>query len=1806
MGSNSNKFRITFIQIYLFLLMKKIFLALVVLIASVYSGCKSSEKMVEMFNDPENVELRENLIFSFNEAMVPDSLLNQWDSTAYVDFSPKVRGKFRWETPSQLVFSPEQGFKPATQYQASVNKVVAQFAEDKSFSKAAFTFKTPTVRLLSTQVMWHQAGESSAKIQPKLYLRFNYAVNPKDVQSVLSVTSKGQKITTEAETASESNEIVFWLKDVNVTEEDVELNIELAANLKPVGGELGSEKAFRENGYLVSPLNLYVVDVQGEMIGTEGRVKVLLSQPVDVNTIKSFVKVKPAVEFHLQALDNGFEIVSSGFSADLSYTVTIEQGMKGTVGGTMKNSISELVEFGELEPSLSFVDNSAVYLAKNGSKNIEIEINSIEEVEITLYKIYENNIIPVRKSYYNPEYDYWDGEESLEYGDVVYKEKITTSKIPAQSGVRLLNFNFKEKLPNEQGLYYITIRDTKEYWNSVSKLISFSDIGLIAKSNKKQVHVFANSITSALPYNQVNILVYSRNNQIVGRGVTNSDGVAVIDIEEKNASGFEPAMVIAKTEDDFNYLLFNQTRVNTDRFEVGGKIVNTTGLDVFVYGPRDIYRPGETIQYAAIIRTPEWKVPENNTYILKWRYPNGKEMLTFRKNTQQEGMFDGIYQIPQSSVTGTYSLEIYSPTEVLLASKQYYVEEFMPDRIKLVMPAVPATINIGSKVDLPVTAQNLFGTPAANRNYETSTQVRFKSFRAEKYPNYNFSLKNLAVKVSETFNQGKTDENGKFTESFTAGNVYANNGVLEVNHFVTVFDETGRPLSRAVKFDVVSQNYFVGVGGYNYNYYPLNRTVEFPLIATSYKGDAVSGKVKVEVVKYEYRNILRRSGEYYRYESQEVQSIVETKNITVQGEQTKYSYKPTIAGRYALRVYAEGSNAFVEQVFYSYGSWGADRNSFSVSKEGTVDIELDKNNYKVGESIKALFKTPFDGKLLVTVENNQLVYQKLIDVTNQSASLDIPTGSSFLPNVYISATLIKAHTRSDLPLTTAVGYKNVTVEDDKKKIDVAIKAAEESRSKKKQRITIKAAPNAVVTIAVVDEGVNQITDFKAPDPYKYFYGKRALGVAAYNLYPFLFPEKYNILSSTGAGDDMMAKRANTMPAKRVEIMSYWSGVKVAGSGGEVDFDIDIPTFSGNLQIMAVAVKGDQFGAAQQDMKVVDPLVVSTALPRFMSPNDTVTMPVSITNTTQKAISASVEVEAHKDVKAIAISSEKVNIEAGKEAIVQYKLIAPSGIGVVNSTVKVKGAGETFEQKIEWSVRPTAPLQKRSGSGSVEGSQVKKVNFETASFIQSSVDVELVVSALPGVSLGKQLNYLLNYPYGCTEQTVSAAFPQLYYKDLVVYYQKPGNTQAAGMNVMGALSTIQKRQIYNGGVTLWEGNYSVEAHWFASVYAAHFMIEAQRAGYEINKKTLSGLLNYLDGQLRSKKRIDYRYNNGQIKKIAPKEIAYSLYVLALAKQPNRSIMNFYSENSELLSLDGKYLLSAAYALVGDKKGFQQILPKSFSGEVSEKATGGSFYSPIRDEAIALNALLDVDPANNQIPVMAQHVTQAIANSRWFTTQEAVFSVLAIGKMAKQANTQTVAGDVVVDGKTVASTKGETIKLKTVQVKGNNVEVKSTGTGKLYYSWVSEGIDAAGRFEEVDNYIKVRRKFYNRNGNINTSGVFRQNDLIVVELSIEKSYSDRIENVVITDLLPAGFEIENTRLQNLPDMTWVKATDYPLSEDFRDDRINLFVDLYKQKQVYYYLVRAVSPGVFQLGPVAADAMYNGEMHSYNGGGTITIQP
>jgi uncharacterized protein YfaS (alpha-2-macroglobulin family) len=1783
-------------------------LLIITAVVTLFISCNRNAVKLAETNAKGEVQPLQNLVFRFNKQLVPDSLLNRWDSTNYVEFEPNIRGRFRWEHGDELIFSPAQPMAPATTYKAKVGKEVLTFSKFGSVSTdGALEFHTPDLQLENSNIIW-VLDDASNKAVPQVDLYFNYTVTPSALKDKLNVKVEGEQKDYSIQTISNDKKVSLRILNVKAEDKDYNTSVILEKGLVPDGGKNATKETLEEKFSIPSPFNLTVTNVESRHDGLSATVKIFTSQQVVEGSLNSFIKLTPLVKYGVEVEEDGFLITGDAFDVSKTYDLFLTKGLRGKLGGTLKEDYKGNIAFGQLEPGISFGNTKAVYLSAQGNKNIEVRITNMPKIKVVVSKIYENNLLAAhRYGYYpkNNEDDYYNEEGgNLSLGDVIYEKEIDTRSLPKHGGSRLFNFNIADKVKDFNGIYHLRIQSTEDYWINDSRFISLSDIGLIAKEGKEKMLVFANSIKSAASLNGVNVTVYGNNNQVLGIGTTNADGVAEVMYARKELNGFKPAMVIAKTADDFNYLPFHNTRVNTSRFDVGGKSWSQTNMDAFIYAERDIYRPGEKINANVVLRTNDWKTPGEIPVKMKFIMPNGKEMKSFRKMLNEQGSAEVNIDIPMAAVTGSYQLELYSGNDVLLSSKSFSVEEFVPDRIKVAAELTKKTLTVGDSTSLKINAMNFFGPPAANRKYEAEIQFKQSYFSPDKYEKYSFGLSNQTSFFDKIVKEGTTDSDGNAVEGVSIPSIYKNMGLLAVNIYTTVFDETGRPVSRVTNADVFTQNVFYGLGYDGYYYYPLNQSIKFPMIALSKDEKVMNAAAKVQIIKHEYRTVLSKSGEYFRYESQKEDKMLKDEVVNVGGENTNYVFIPRQPGEYEIRVYAPNAATYVSRSFYSYGGWVyGDNSSFEVNTEGQIDIELDKKEYFTGEKAKLLFKTPFSGRMLVTMETDHVVSYQYINVENRSASIDFLLSAEHLPNVYISATLIKPHSISDIPLTVAHGFQSIKVDEKGRKMDVQITSNKTARSRTKQKIKIKTAPGSYVTLAAVDNGVLQVSNMQTPDPYHYFYQKKELGVHAFDLYPLLFPELRARLSSTGGDGADMEKRNNPMPNKRIKIVSYWSGVQKTNGSGEANFEFDIPQFSGEIRLMAVAYKDEQFGTGETNMTVADPIVISAGLPRFLSPGDTITVPVTLSNTTKNAANAKVNIKVSGPLQIVGVTNQQTSLAANAENKAVFKVVAQNRIDSGTIRIEVNAMGESFFDETQITVRPPSTLQKESGSGSIAGGSLQTISIASNRFMPGSADYQLVVSKSPALELGDQLNYLVQYPYGCTEQTVSAVFPQLYFGDLADAMKKNKSAASTSVaNINEAIRKIKMRQLYNGSVTLWDEEGT--ANWWVTAYAAHFLLEAHKAGYDVDNSLLETMMGYLINRLKTKETIEYYYNRTEKKKIAPKEVAYSLYVLALGNRSQISVMNYYKANVNMLALDSRYLLSAAFALIGDKKSFTAMLPSSFSGEASVAQTGGSFYSDVRDEAIALNTLIDVDPGNVQVPLMAKHVSQYLKERRWLSTQERAFGFLALGKIARSAAKSNVTAEIKVNGKTISKVNGTEVKLNAKQLGGNNVEVVTKGSGRLYYYWVAEGVSATGEYKEEDSYLKVRRQFYNRYGQLITGNTFQQNDMVIVKITIEKSFATQVENVVLTDILPAGFEIENPRTKELPGMDWIKDGFSPTALDVRDDRIHFFVDLTNQKQSYYYAVRAVSPGIYRMGPVSADAMYNGEYHSYNGAGVVKV--
>jgi hypothetical protein len=1566
----------------------------------------------------------------------------------------------------------------------------------------------------------------------------------------------------------------------------------------------------------------------------KGWIEVGTSQMVDKDYIQKYIATAPESELSFVVNPYSFRI-EGNFTANDIVDLTVKQGLPGLYGGSLLETYQASVPMANLEPSISWEDDQGRYMMMSGHKNLVINAVNIPEAEVQVFKVFRNNLVFYLNNtdYMNDEdydEDYEDegeymappddesadvennglqdyGSSGNEYGKLLYKDKLKLSD--QENRMQKYTINLQKALGGKfKGIYGVRVNSSTDRWLGASKFIAISDLGIICKRSENDVLVWVNSISTTDAVEDVTAKLISSNNQTLMQGTTDGSGMIRFANAKDAIGDFKLRLLTAEKGDDFNYLDLKETYIETSRFDVGGKQTPVTGYDAFVYSERNLYRPGETMNLSAIVRTTDIKALSGMPLILKIIAPNGKSIEEWRKNTNQEGSLEWPFQIPQYATTGQYVTEVYSGNEKLIGSYRFNVEEFAPDKIRVDLKPGQQKLTPGSQLTANVSAQYLFGAPASGSRYESDIYFSQESYTSKRYPDYDFSGNNTyGTYLENQVSDGNLDASGKTTVTWPVPANLQSNGIVKATDLISVFDETGRSVSRSTTFNIYPKSYFIGINQNDY-YFSTGQDIPVKIAAVDANDNNLSNfPLEMELVRYEWENVLMRNyNDRYYYSPQKKEIHEWVRRYTMNGTMT-LPIRVMAGGEYEIRMRKAGDSAYVSHDFYAWGYSENNFSSYEVDREGNINMVPDKEVYKTGENAKILFSTPFSGKMLVTVERDKIFYNTYVDVKNNAAQLELPIGADYKPNVYVSATLFKKHGENQTtPLLVAHGWVNLKIEQPDDKINVKIEAPKKVKPNTTQTIVINTIPqkDVYVTLAAVDEGILQIKNYQTPDPYKAFYAKRQLDVVSYDMYKFLLEEVAGHNSSTG-GDmafEMNKKRSMPFMADRFKLLSYWSGIRRSDASGRASISMPVPQFNGEVRLMAVAYTGDKFGSAELPMTVTDDVVLLPSVPRFLSQNDLLNLPVTVMNTTNRSGSVTVKFNLQGPMNGTSAMEQTVNVPAHGQGQVNFSLKTDLRVGTGKISFSTSGLASVHEN-IDIAVRPNSPFTQDGGSGVVRAGQTISVKLP-GDFVQGTQNFTFTVAKFPALQNAKYLKDLLGYPYGCLEQTVSKAFPQMYFEDIARMAAPEmyrNNNPAFYTNE--AIRKVEAMQLYDGSISYWPGG--GYANYWTNVFAAHFLVEARKAGYAVNKDKLDKLLDFIHRKAMEKGTYKYAYYSGNqlvFTKKAFKENLYTLYVLALAGKPDQALMNYYRSRPELITRDMQYMLAGAYGLSRDWQSFNVLLPRTFESENAARDNWEDFDSEIRSNAIMLDVLMDIDPNNSQVPMIVKYLSAHA--DEMYSTQDLCWGFLALGKAAKANGNSNVILTANASGQHVLSYSGNPVTVSNSTLAGKSVTLTATGSGQVYYYWGAEGIKLNNPVKEEDVNLKVRRTYYDRNGNEITNNTFTQGQLIVCKISLMAG-TQSITNVAISDLVPAGFEIMNPRITSLSELSWLQGQSNADYLDIRDDRILYFTSAYaRNTETFYYMLRAVNTGTFQLPAIGAEAMYDPNYHSYNGAGTVKI--
>ena len=1799
---------------------------------------------------------------TFSEAIIDKSRVGTEVPAEALRFTPAVQGTGRWTAPDRIGFFLDAPLAPSAQYGVELTSELNPseaflLTGQKEFKFATEPFKVQQARMeFSTDDTREYATGFGT-------IAFNYPVTTADLKAHLSVAlNDGTEIPYQIQTnTATARTIKFETNRVKRGKADREIKVKIEKGFKCTGGQIGLEKAnitpviLRGRG----TLGVTYSDVR-ESDGTP-YISVRFSAPVLSDTVKPYLELTPAADYQVTSNYRNIEI-HGNFKRRTTYTLKIQRGLTARNDAVLKQDYMTQLKIPDIQPQLRFL-GAGFFLSRKGHLNLGLTTINVKRVKLDIEKVFANNLIYLSKL------DRWS-RWSRNLGKPIHSEVLD---VPPQLNEEVTTpISLEAHLSDEHvGIFKVVARNADRQWDSAHQWVLITDLGISAKRAGDKLYVWVKSLATGAPVPAARVKLISDNNQTLLSGTTNWAGFAEFTEVTEKTEDFIPYMITVAKRDDLAFIQLDRHEIATADFDIAGPAYLQKGYEAFLYTSRGVYRPGETVQLAGIVRRAKQATPKPIPTRIEVLAPDGRIIRELRQQLNKNGACDVKIPIPDYALTGNYTAKMKIADRVV-GGVQFQVEEFMPDRMKVAVTVDKSSYKLGEALDIEVNATNLFGPPAVGRKVQASCQLIAVPFvvsdenlppdtEATQWRSFVFGNTRQFESQRIELGEAKTDAAGKALYQFTIPATLKAPSLLNGILTATVSEIGGRAVTASHRIVIHPYSHYVGIRRATTGVVKINQPLRFDYVAVNDAMAAAPGRaLKLSLHKVHWNTILRQNAAgRYEYVSEPQTTEVKTYDLTSAETAQTVTFTPLDYGEYRVRLADIESTATAEIAFYVSG-W---RNApVSMEHPTRLDLTLDKLAYRPGETAKLNIKAPFPGTLLLTVERDRVLSHRTIAMKENTATVSIPVRDSYKPNVYLSGTLIRAiptdtivqpDNKSLLP-ARAFGVVPLKIDATRRRLSIEMSLKQTNDAGRTEDIPLFAdyapqseavvRPNSEVSIAfevhgrrswqkydvciaAVDEGILTLTDFQTPNPHDFFYQQRGLKTRSFDLYGGILPEIADVTDNSSIGGDsalarrLGRKRLNTSGIRRVKPVSLWSGfVRTDGNGrGTVQFKI--PQFNGKLRLMAVAFAGADYGASEAFLTVREPIVLTPTFPRFLAGGDQIRVPVTLFNGTGENAEFTVKLQAAGDVQLLSASdthtpetvpengSEKPpqpptapllhelsiekGVDAGTEAQVFFDIRIQDAIGEVNFNLSAEGNAETTQIDVKLPLRSVAPPVTQTGHGMVRAGEPADFILPS-NLIGNSSEFSLTLSPFPNVAFADSLRYLLRYPYGCLEQTTSKVFPLLYFSDLARSVEPMlAAEDSVDYYVTAGITKLESMLMSNDQFSYWPGGTYVNP--WSSIYASHFLVEARKAGYEVADRVYDAMLEGL--KIQAKFSPDTEGNN-DAKKVKRKIAlaTYASYVLAAAGQPDRGTMHYLkNRGASSLSNYSHFQLAGAFALSGELETALSMLPvsvaTSFNGKGTQRETGGTFNSPIRAQAIMLDVLAEVNENHPSIPMLVKNLSEAASDgNRWRTTQENAFAFLALGKIMKKQTDRDYTGTLKLNGEHFADLDATETRYTDEDWDGARVQLTLEGEGNCYYYWSAFGIQRDSFIEEYERELQVQRRYFNKDGE-SLTGTFVHGDLIVAEITV-KALTANLENVVVVDMLPTGFEIENPRLESRAGIPWLKAQGFkPDYLDIRDDRLIFFGTFPRQRErKFYYALRAVTQGEFTLPPIAAEAMYD----------------
>ena len=1323
----------------------------------------------------------------------------------------------------------------------------------------------------------------------------------------------------------------------------------------------------------------------------------------------------------------------------------------------------------------------------------------------------------------------------------------------------------------------------------VAQNILASNLGVIVKKGQnKEYHIVVNDILTTKPLANVKTTIYNYQQHEIASTKTDKDGFAVIN-QNKNAY-----FAIVTDGQSTSYLKLDEGKtLSLSKFNVSGKQIKK-GLQGFIYGERGVWRPGDTIHLNFILNDKQNPLPKNHP--VKLEITDARQKLTY-KQVQTRGK-NGLYRfdVPTNNTAPTGNWQATVSVGGAVFTKNLKVETIKPNRLKLKIDIKDKVLHAKKPIAGKLIVKWLHGAPARNLKADikvkfTESNISFKGF--EKYV-FKDPIKKFNSEEITVFD-GKLDDNGEAVFSKKVNLQGKAPGMLKASFLTRAFEKGGD-----FSMDVFTKKYapyisFVGLKSPKeqaYGSFYTNEDVPFEVVTVDDQGNPIKRnnlEVKIYQIKWRwwwsssYDDLASYVSNHYNslYKSFKINTNKNGKasfNVRVDEHDDYYG------GRYLIRIYDPKSGHATGRTAYFYRDWWKRQANDDPEASKMLVFTSDKDKYEVGETAKISFPSGTEGRALISVENgSNVLLKKWVKTKKGQTTATFEITKEMAPNVFVNISLLQPHAQveNNLPLRL-YGILPLNIENKNTKLEPLIDMP--NSLKPEQNFTVKVSEKngkkMTYTIAVVDEGLLDLTRFKTPNPWNEFYKKQALGVKTWDLYDYVigaYTGSVEQVYAIGGDAELQGKKAKK--ANRFKPVVMVLGPFTLNKNKSRSHIIKMPKYIGSVRTMVVAENRENiaYGATEKTTPVKKPLMVLASLPRKLSPGEKVTLPVTVFAMENKVKNAIISLKLSKGIKVIGDKTKRISFKQPDEKMVYFNLDVSEAKGIGKIEVIASGNGEKSSYEVEIDVVNPNPITTKAIDVVLESNQTQIVDFAIFGIKGSNFAI-VEFSTLPPMNFTERLQYLIQYPHGCVEQTTSSVFPQLYFSDIFdIPVQRKQEIQE---NIKAGIKKLGDFQTTNGGLSYWRGlNYADD--WGTS-YAGHFMIEAEKKGYVLPLTFMSNWLRYQQEAAKNW-RIHSRYNNS-----LPQ--AYRLYTLALAGHPDLSSMNRLRE--ENLSNEAKLRLAAAYALAGQQEIATRLVNTANIDFKPYKYDYYTYGSVDRNRAMALETYVITNADKQKSLKLAKDIAKRLSSKEWMSTQTTAYSLYAMVKMVEKNGGKGVNVQFTVNnsGNEKINTKKSVAERKlNIKTGANSIALQNKGNNTVFVRVLNSGILPLGEEIPVQRGLNVRVSYLDANGNKMEVSKLKQGIDFMAQVTVENTTGNFVDNIALTEIFPSGWEIVNTRFTDFGNVKSSKAT----FTDIRDDRVNFYFDLDARKsKTFNVLLNASYLGKYYLYGVQAEAMYDND--------------